>query len=105
MIKVQCEDEIEILKLCDRYLDNDIPEFFFNRSWKGFNDILDVYRSPLYSELNGSSEELFRLGRLHLNAGGLCPIRARASIEYWQIDELLLGKNTLYYYYYYYHYY
>ena len=65
MIKVQCEDEIEILKLCDRYLDAEIPEFFFNRfsvfrhdeqylliclfrSWKGFNDILDVYRSGLF---------------------------------------------------------
>ena len=33
----------------------------------------------------------FRLGRLHLNAGGLCPIRPRAIMEYWQIDELLLG--------------
>jgi len=70
----QCEDSIEILKLCDRYFEGDIPEFFFDRSWKGFNDILDVYR----------------LGRLHLNAGGLCPIRARASIEFWQIDELML---------------
>ena len=36
----------------------------------------------------------FRLGRLHLNAGGLCPIRARAIMEYWQIDELLLGTIT-----------
>ena len=36
----------------------------------------------------------FRLGRLHLNAGGLCPIRARAIMEYWQIDELLLGNKT-----------
>lgn len=37
---------------------------------------------------------VFRLGRLHLNAGGLCPIRARAIMEYWQIDELLLGTKT-----------
>ena len=29
--KVQCQDEIEILKLCDRYLAAEIPEFFFNR--------------------------------------------------------------------------
>ena len=35
-----------------------------------------------------------RLGRLHLNAGGLCPIRARAIMEYWQIDELLLGESN-----------
>jgi len=71
---VRCVDTSEILKLCDKYFEGDVPEFFFDRSWKGFNDILDVYR----------------LGRLHLNAGGLCPLRTRASIEYWQIDELLL---------------
>lgn len=29
--KVQCEDSIEILKLCDRYFDGDIPEYFFDR--------------------------------------------------------------------------
>ena len=43
-----------------------------------------------------SEMTLNRLGRLHLNAGGLCPIRARAIMEYWQIDELLLGKKGLY---------
>ena len=35
---------------------------------------------------------LFRLGRLHLNSGGLCAIRTKALIDYWQIDELLLGE-------------
>lgn len=71
---VRCRLRSEKLKLCDRYIDGEIPEFFFDRSWKGFNDILDVYR----------------LGRLHLNSSGLCAIRMKALIDYWQIDELLL---------------
>ena len=75
--KVRCRLRSEKLKLCDRYIDGEIPEFFFDRSWKGFNDILDVYR----------------LGRLHLNSSGLCAIRMKALIDYWQIDELLLGKD------------
>lgn len=29
--KVQCEDSLEILKLCDRYFEGDIPEYFFDR--------------------------------------------------------------------------
>ena len=33
-----------------------------------------------------------RLGRLHLNSAGLCAIRMKALIDYWQIDELLLGE-------------
>jgi len=71
---VRCRSRSEKLKLCDRFIDGEIPEFFFDRSWKGFNDILDVYR----------------LGRLHLNSSGLCAIRMKALIDYWQIDELLL---------------
>jgi len=71
---VRCTSSSERLKLCDKFIDGEIPEFFFDRSWKGFNDILDVYR----------------LGRLHLNSGGLCAIRTKALIDYWQIDELLL---------------
>lgn len=71
---VRCRSSSERLKLCDRFIEGEIPEFFFDRSWKGFNDILDVYR----------------LGRLHLNSSGLCAIRMKALIDYWQIDELLL---------------
>jgi len=71
---VRCKSPHERLKMCDRYTEGEIPEYFFDRSWKGFNDILDVYR----------------LGRLHLNSGGFCAIRIRALIDYWQIDELLL---------------
>ena len=36
---------------------------------------------------------MYRLGRLHLNSSGLCAIRMKALIDYWQIDELLLGKD------------
>jgi len=68
------ETKPKILELCDKYIDDTIPEYFFDRSWKGFNDILDVYR----------------LGRLHLNSAGFCAIRTQALMKYWQIDELLL---------------
>jgi len=71
---VQANSKSKILEYCDRYTDGEVPEFFFDRSWKGFNDILDVYR----------------LGRLHLNSGGYCAMRTQALMEYWQIDELLL---------------
>ena len=64
----------EILENCDDYQPGDIPEYFFDRSWKGFNDILDVYR----------------VGHLHLNSGGLCAMRVQAMIKYWRLDELLL---------------
>ena len=43
-VKVRCRSSSERLKLCDRFIEGEIPEFFFDRSWKGFNDILDVYR-------------------------------------------------------------
>jgi len=71
---VRCTNTQDKLKYCDKYFDGEIPEFFFDMSSKGFNDILDVYR----------------LGRLHFNCGGFCPIRMNSIIEYWQIDELLL---------------
>merc|ERR1719458_1019942 len=47
---------------------------FFDRTWKGFNDILDVYR----------------VGQLHLNSSGQCAARLRAELSYWGIDLLLL---------------
>ena len=64
----------EILENCDDYQAGEIPEYFFDKSWKGFNDILDVYR----------------VGHLHLNSGGLCAMRIKAMIDYWRLDELLL---------------
>jgi len=64
----------QILEHCDKFIEGEIPEYFFDRSWKGFNDILDCYR----------------LGRLHLNSAGFCAMRTKALMEYWQIDELLL---------------
>ena len=36
--------------------------------------------------------DVYRLGRLHLNSSGLCAIRMKALIDYWHIDELLLGR-------------
>jgi len=71
---VCCTNTEDRLKYCDKYFEGDIPEYYYDMSWKGFNDILDVYR----------------LGRLHFNCGGICPIRRSALIEFWQIDELLL---------------
>ena len=48
-------------------------------------------RCKMYKALRA---DVARLGRLHLNAGGLCPIRTRATIQFWQIDELLLGESS-----------
>ena len=35
--------------------------------------------------------KISRFGRLHFNSLGLCPIVMLRLIEYWQIDDLLLG--------------
>ena len=43
----------QILDQCDKYFPGDIPEFFFDHNWMGFNSILDVYR----------------IGTLHLMSG------------------------------------
>ena len=67
--------ESEILNLCDGYKPGDIPEFFFDRNWHSFNSILDIYRT----------------GVLHLNTD-LCALVLQKDLEYWQIDELILGK-------------
>ena len=89
-------NKIKFINQIEYILYNSLKYF---RSWKGFNDILDVYRYWMvdWSQFNWRKyfrkfNFYFRLGRLHLNAGGLCPIRARDSIHFWQIDELLLGK-------------
>ena len=70
--------ESDILNLCDGYKPGDIPEFFFDRNWHSFNSILDIYRT----------------GVLHLNTD-LCALVLQKDLEYWQIDELILGKITL----------
>ena len=67
--------ESDILNLCDGYKPGDIPEFFFDRNWHSFNSILDIYRT----------------GVLHLNTD-LCALVLQKDLEYWQIDELILGK-------------
>jgi len=73
-ILVKSQGKEEILQHCDSFIPGDVTEFFFDRTWKGFNDILDVYR----------------LGRLHLNSSGQCAARLRAELSYWGIDLLLL---------------
>ena len=50
-------------------------EFFFDRNWHSFNSILDIYRT----------------GVLHLNTD-MCALVLQKDLEYWQIDELILGK-------------
>ena len=74
---IQARTEDEINNLCDGYKAGDIPEFFFDRNWHSFNSILDIYRT----------------GVLHLNTD-LCALVLQKDLEYWQIDELILGKNS-----------
>lgn len=50
-------------------------EFFFDVTPVGFNSILDVFRS----------------GTLHLSSG-LCALVTKNELEYWGIDELLVGN-------------
>ena len=71
---IQARTEDEINNLCDGYKAGDIPEFFFDRNWHSFNSILDIYRT----------------GVLHLNTD-LCALVLQKDLEYWQIDELILG--------------
>ena len=39
------------------------------------------------------NSSIFRFGRLHFNSLGLCPIVMLSIIEFWQIDDLLLGMK------------
>ncbi|XP_023328739.1 potassium voltage-gated channel protein Shab, partial [Eurytemora carolleeae] len=71
---VRSNEQADIEKFCDKFIAGPVPEYFFDRSGKGFNDILDVYR----------------LGRLHINTAGMCAIKLKAQLDYWSIDELLL---------------
>ena len=73
---VHARTEAEILNLCDAYIAGEVPEYFFDRNWHSFNSILDIYRT----------------GVLHLNTD-LCALVLQKDLEYWQIDELILGKN------------
>jgi hypothetical protein len=62
--------------------------------------VIDERQAPLESFLYIFSDNNslfcyffgFRTGKLHLNSAGLCAIRTKSLLEYWQIDELLLGK-------------
>ena len=75
---VHARSEDEILNLCDAYEPGEIPYYFFDRNWHSFNSILDIYRT----------------GVLHLNTD-LCALVLQKDLEYWQIDELILGKSFL----------
>ena len=57
-------------------IEDAIPEFFFDRNWHSFNSILDIYRT----------------GVLHLNTE-MCALVLQKDLEYWQIDELILGES------------
>ncbi|TRY79557.1 hypothetical protein TCAL_13754, partial [Tigriopus californicus] len=72
---VRARTEEDILNLCDGYKSGSVPEFFFDRNWHSFNSILDIYRN----------------GVLHLNTD-MCALVLQKDLEYWQIDELILGK-------------
>ena len=67
----------EILHHCDRYRvsasNDEVPEYFFDRNYTGFINILDAYR----------------IGSLHLNAEN-CAVITRDDLSYWGIDELLI---------------
>ena len=67
----------EILHHCDRYRvsasNDEVPEYFFDRNYTGFINILDSYRT----------------GHLHLNANN-CAVITRDDLAYWGIDELLI---------------
>jgi len=71
---IRCSEVAEIETFCDKYTEGDVPEFFFDRSGKGFNDILDIYRG----------------GSFHINTAGMCALQLKKEMGYWGIDELLL---------------
>jgi len=73
-LMVRCTTAEDILQYCDKYTPGEVKEFYFDRTGKGFNDILDVYR----------------LGKLHLNSTGSCPSQLKKDLEYWKIDQLIL---------------
>ena len=75
---IRAKSEDEILKLCDGF-DPHVEstkgrvEYFFNRNWKTFNSILDIYRR----------------GKLH-GMTASCAMTSHDYLDYWGIDELFL---------------
>jgi len=67
----------EALIYCDRYRvatsNEGVPEYFFDRNYTSFINILDAYRT----------------GHLHLNASN-CAVITRDDLAYWGIDDLLV---------------
>ena len=44
---------------CDKFFPGDIPEYFFDHNWMGFNSILDVYRIGTLHLMSGKSNLYF----------------------------------------------
>ena len=36
-----------------------------------------------------------RLGQLHLNSAGICPDRLRKDLQFWDISQFLIGKESI----------
>ena len=70
------DDDVNFTKHNKTNFFQDIPEYFFDRNWHSFNSILDIYRT----------------GVLHLNTD-MCALVIQKDLEYWQIDELILGEK------------
>ena len=66
----------EILELCDKFNIED-NEYYFDRHPRNFGAVINFYRT----------------GKLHLGEEG-CPVAFKQDLEYWNIDELYLGKLT-----------
>ncbi len=96
---VRARTEEDILGLCDGFLDADTPEFFFDRNWHSFNSILvrlGLFLAFLTVGLTSIffPQDIYRTGVLHLNTD-MCALVLQKDLEYWQIDELILGMCML----------
>ena len=112
----RARNEEEILGLCDGYREDDgvgVPEYFFDRNWTRYTSMMTqilflistdkILKSKwLYSQFYfyineyffsfNSILDIYRTGVLHLNTD-LCALVLQKDLEYWQIDELILGNN------------
>lgn len=48
----------QIMEQCDKYFPGEIPEYFFDHNWMGFNSILDVYRIGTLHLMSGKFSDL-----------------------------------------------
>ena len=59
---------------CDKFFPGEIPEYFFDHNWMGFNSILDVYRIGTLHLMSGKSNERMMYS-LHLD--NTCIVKSR----------------------------